>query len=68
MLQWNQDKVKNLSPVEIWLFIIGRVLAGFGLGILGTLYFPNFIGPLGLPALIIGLIILIIAAKGLRRK
>jgi hypothetical protein len=32
MLTWNRRKVQNLSPVEIWLFIVGRVLAALGVG------------------------------------
>jgi len=41
MLKWNAAKVKNLTGVEIWLFIIARVFVGFGLGVLATQYFPQ---------------------------
>jgi hypothetical protein len=34
MLEWNKAKVRNPTGAEIWLMIVGRVLAGFGLGIL----------------------------------
>ena len=68
MLNWNAQKVKNLTGTEIWLFIIGRVLIGFGLGILGVRYFPSFVGSLGLPALAVGLLLLLVAVKGLWRK
>ena len=68
MLKWNHDRVKNLSPTEIWLFIIGRVFAGFGLGILAVIYFPTIFSSLGIPALIIGLGLMVFAGKGLRKK
>jgi hypothetical protein len=68
MLNWNVRKVKNLTGTEIWLLIIGRVLAGFGLGILGVRYFPGVIAPVGLPVLAVGLLLVLVAAKGLWRK
>jgi hypothetical protein len=67
MLDSNAVRVKNLTGMEIWLFIIARVLAGFGLGVLGVRYFPQIVGPLGFPTLVVGLILFAIAAKGLRR-
>ena len=67
VLSWNQRKVQQLSPGEIWLFIVGRVLAALGLGILLTTYFPQ-VGILGWPALLVGLILLLVAGKGLLRK
>jgi hypothetical protein len=67
MLKWNERKVKNLTGTEIWLFIVARVLIGFGLGVLSVRYFPNAISPLGLPVLTVGLILFLIAAKGLVR-
>jgi hypothetical protein len=30
MLNWNAAKVKRLTGMELWLFIIARVLIGFG--------------------------------------
>lgn len=66
-LDSNAVRVKNLTGMEIWLFIIARVFAGFGLGVLGMRYFPQIVGPLGFPTLVIGLILFAIAAKGLRR-
>jgi len=68
MLNWNAGRVKNLTGTEIWLFIVGRALAAFGLGILFVRYFPQIAEPLGIPALVIGLIVFLIAAKGLFRK
>jgi hypothetical protein len=67
MLEWNKAKVRNLTGTEIWLMIVGRVLAGFGLGILAVSYFPQFFTPLGFPVLLLGMILLVIAAKGLFR-
>jgi hypothetical protein len=61
MLNWNARNVKSLTGTEIWLFIIARVLVGFGLGVLGTRYFPEIAGPLGLPALVVGLLLFLVA-------
>ena len=65
MLKWNQAKVRQLTGVEIWLFIIARVLIGFGLGVLAVQYFPHAAGTLGIPALVLGVLLFAIAAKGL---
>jgi len=67
MLNWNAQKVKNLSGAEIWFFIIARVLVGFGLGVVGVRYFPKSVGPTGFPALALGLVLFIVASKGLLR-
>ena len=64
MLKWNAAKVKNFTGTEIWLFIIARMLIGFGLGVLAVRYFPQVANPLGIPALIVGMILFVIAAKG----
>ena len=67
-LNWNHRKVQNLTPWEIWGFIAGRVFMSFGLGVLAMHYYPQIAGSLGIPTLVIGIILLIFAAKGLRRK
>jgi hypothetical protein len=67
-LNWNQRKVHNLTPWEIWGFIAGRVFMSFGLGVLAMQYFPQIAGSLGIPTLIIGFVLLIFAAKGLAPK
>jgi hypothetical protein len=67
MLEWNRAKVENLTGFEIWLMIVGRVLAGFGFGVLAVRYIPQIANPLGVPALLLGLALLLIAAKGLFR-
>jgi hypothetical protein len=67
MLNWNTGKVKNLTAVEVWLFIIARVLPGFGLGVLAVRYFPEIAAPLGLPSLIVDVLLFLIAGKGLLR-
>jgi hypothetical protein len=46
MLEWNRAKVKNLTGFEIWLMIVGRVLAGFGFGVLAVRYIPQIANPL----------------------
>jgi hypothetical protein len=67
-LNWNQRKVQNLTPWEIWGFIAGRVFMSFGLGVLAMQYFPQVAGSLGIPTLVLGLVLLVFAAKGFRRK
>ncbi|HWX22400.1 MAG TPA: hypothetical protein VN578_21065, partial [Candidatus Binatia bacterium] len=53
---------------EIWGFIAGRVFMSFGLGVLVMQYFPQVAGSLGIPALVLGVVLLVFAAKGLARK
>ena len=68
MLEGNRNRVQALSGAEIWLFIAGRVLAGFGLGILAVTYLPSIFSKLGFPVVVIGLVILVVASRGLLRK
>lgn len=68
MLNWNVGKVKNLTGVEIWFFIIARVLIGFGAGILFTRYYPQIAAPLGVPAVVVGALVFVAATKGLARR
>jgi ABC-type spermidine/putrescine transport system permease subunit I len=44
------------------------MLIGFGLGVLAVRYFPQVANPLGIPALIAGMILFLIAAKGFFRS
>jgi len=67
-LNWNRRKVQNLTAWEIWGFIAGRVFMSFGLGVLAMQYYPQMAGPLGIPTLIIGIVLLVFAAKGFARK
>ena len=67
MLNWNTRKVKNLTGMEIWLFIVGRVLIGFGVGIICMRYYPQIAGPLGPPSIAVGLLLMLAATKGLFR-
>jgi len=66
MPTWNQRMVRQLSPLEIWLFIAGRVLAAFGLGMLLVIYLPDS-SVAAWPSLVIGLVMLMVAFKGFRR-
>jgi len=68
MLEDNRSRVQNLTGLEIWLFIIGRVLVGFGLGVVSVLYLPQVFAKVGFPAIILGLVVLIAASRGLLRK
>ena len=43
------------------------MLIGFGLGVLAVQYFPHAAGTLGIPALVLGVLLFAIAAKGLAR-
>jgi len=52
MLNWNAAKLKNLTPTEIWCFIVARVFIGFGFGVLVTQRYPQTAGVLALPVLI----------------
>jgi len=42
MLAWNRRKVRQLTSAEIALFIVGRVLAAFGIGLVLPAYFPRW--------------------------
>jgi hypothetical protein len=63
-LESNTRRVRNLTPVGIWLFIIGRVLVAVGIGILAMAYFPSIAFPAALPLIVLGIVILLIALKG----
>jgi Ca2+/Na+ antiporter len=65
MLNWNAKKVQNLTGIEIWLFILGRVLVAFAVGILVTRFFPQLATTIALPASVIGVVLLSFAARGL---
>jgi hypothetical protein len=67
ILSWNYRRVQNLSPWEIWLFIAGRVFIGFGVGVLVMQYFPQMARWLGVPTLVVGLVLLVLAFKGFSR-
>jgi hypothetical protein len=41
MLKWNAAKVRNLTSMEVWIFIIARVLIGFAAGVLVARHFPQ---------------------------
>ena len=68
MLHWNANKVKNLNGTEIWMFIVARVLIGFGAGAVFAYYYPQIIFEVAIPAVTVGLILFAIAAKGLARR
>lgn len=68
LLRWNQKKVQNLTPLEIWMFILGRGFMSFGVGVVAMQYWPGKVSWLGLPTITLGSILFILAAKGLVRK
>jgi len=67
MQNWNAGKVKNLTGAEIWLFIVGRGLVAFGLGAILARYYPRIAEPLAGPAIVVGLLLFALAAKGMFR-
>jgi hypothetical protein len=68
MLEGNRQRVQNLSGGEIWMFILARVLIAFALGVFAIEYFPTIAVYLAWPALAAGLLLFILAAKGLLRR
>ncbi|MBM7124210.1 hypothetical protein ACFFJT_00455 [Dyella flava] len=68
MLEGNRRRVQNLSGGEIWMFIIARVLIGFAAGVLATLYFPAVASYLAWPAFVAGVLLFVLASKGLLRS
>jgi len=68
MLESNRQRVQNLSGAEIWMFIVARVLLGFAVGVLAMTYFPAFTKVLAWPALVVGAVLFLLAAKGLLRS
>src|SRR4051812_4215914 len=68
VLAWNQRKVRQLTPGEIWLFIVGRGLAVFGLGALTTRYVPALAGTPGVVIVALGVAVLHMAGKGFARR
>jgi hypothetical protein len=68
LLEWNRKKVQNLSASEIWIFILGRALMSFGVGVVAMQYWPTKVAWSGIPAIVVGLALFVIAAKGLTRK
>ncbi|WP_197528520.1 hypothetical protein [Aeoliella mucimassa] len=68
MLESNRQRVQQLTGAEIWAFIIARVLLGFAFGVFAVTYFPRFATPLAWPALVIGAVLFIVAAKGFLRS
>jgi hypothetical protein len=68
LLNWNHKKVQNLTPLEIWMFIAGRVFVGFGAGVLAMRYYPQIAAGAGIPVFVLGILLLALAGKGLVRK
>lgn len=52
LLKWNQKKVQNLTPWQIWMFILARVFMSFGVGVIAMKYWPNMIAWSGFPAIL----------------
>jgi len=67
MLEKNRRRIQNLSGTEIWLFIVGRVLVAFGLGITAMIYLPHFFAVIALPSVVTGIVLLLIASRGLKK-
>ncbi len=67
LLESNAERVKSLSPVGIWLFIVGRVLVALGVGILAMAYFPQFALVAAWPLVGVGCVVLLLALRSFRR-
>ena len=67
MLEANRRRVQQLTGREIWLFSIGRSLMAFGAGVMLMKVFPEVMSPLAWPALMVGLVVFLIACRGLLR-
>jgi hypothetical protein len=68
MLESNRRRVRNLTGAEIWMFILGRVLLAFGLGVLALRYFPGLPVWLEWATMAAGALLLAVASPGLLRK
>ena len=68
MLESNRSRVQGLTGLEIWFFIIGRVLVAFGIGALAMASFPAVTSTLAWPAVVGGVVILLVASRGLFRR
>jgi hypothetical protein len=68
MLESNRKRVQQLTGAEIWAFIVARVLLGFAFGVFAVAYFPRTATHLAWPALILGALLFVVAAKGLLRR
>jgi len=67
MLEENRQRVQNLSGSQIWMFIVARVLIGFALGVFAMMYFPSVASQLAWPVLFVGVILFVLATRGLFR-
>jgi len=68
MVDENRQGVPSRTRRENWLLIIGRVLVGFGIGILTMRYFPGFATYAVLPAIFIGVVLFALAAFGVGKN
>ena len=68
MLESNRRHVQQLTGLEIWLFIISRVLVAFGIGALAMTYFPSVASTLAWPAIVVGALAFLVASRGLLRQ
>ena len=68
MLESNRQRVQALSGGEIWMFIVARVLLGFGVGALAMIHFPAIAVYLVWPALGVGALLFVLASRGLFRR
>ena len=68
MLEGNRRRVQNLTGLQIWFFILGRVLLAFGLGSLAMAYAPALASVAVWPSIAVGVILLVLASRGMFRK
>ena len=68
MLEGNRSRVQRLTGGELWLFILTRVLIGFGVGVLAMINYPTVVAHLAWPAIVVGLVMFLVASRGLFRE
>ena len=67
-MKWYQKKFQSLTPFELLMFIASRIFISFGAGVLAMRYIPDMVAWSGLPALVVGFVLLVLAGKGSWKK
>ena len=68
MLEANRRRAQNLTGLEIWFFILGRVLLAFGLGAQAMADVPALATVAVWPSIGAGVVPLVLASRGMFRK
>lgn len=68
LLEANRHRVQRLTGREVWMFIVARVLIAFGLGVFAAIHAPSVAVAAAWPAIGVGFVLFVLAARGLVRK